>query len=187
MNRVSSLPSSDKLLWAAVGAAAIGIFLLVFFSFAQWLEGTPAHTSYGTRGVQSSYDSTVTVTVSDNRYIPGTRRLHWISIDNPRYTLPMGAAAALLAYAGWTAYAAVSRRNTNPVRLKRAAKLSLIAVAIGVAGGVTFEIALAIQDPMNWWLDIGFYGLVSAGTITAILLWLAARTQQSTPPPTPSA
>jgi hypothetical protein len=180
---VSSLPTSDKFLWAAVGSAPIGVFLLVFFSLAQWLDGTPAHTSYGTRGMQSSYDSTVTVTVFDNRYIPGTRRLYWISIDNPLYTLPMGGAAALLGYAGWAAYAAVRRSEANPARLKRAAKVALIAVGVGVVGGITFEIILAIKDPMNWWLDVGFYGLVSAGTTTAVLLWLAARSQQAAPPP----
>jgi hypothetical protein len=59
----------------------------------------------------------------------------------------------------------------------------LTAVGVGVVGGITFEIILAIKDPMNWWLDVGFYGLVSAGTTTAVLLWLAARSQQAAPPP----
>jgi hypothetical protein len=61
----------------------------------------------------------------------------------------------------------------------------LTAVGVGVVGGITFEIILAIKDPMNWWLDVGFYGLVSAGTTTAVLLWLAARSQQAAPPPPP--
>jgi hypothetical protein len=175
---------SEKLLWAAAGSAVIGIVLLVFFSFGQWIDGTPGYTSYTTRGVQSAYDSTATVTVSDSRYNPGSLYYYWVSIDTPLYTLPIGGAAALLAFAGWTAFVG-ARRPASPAKLKRGAKIALSAVAIGLIGGIIFEAALWWLDPIEWWLDAGFYGLVSAGTTTAILLWLAARTPAPDAPSDP--
>jgi hypothetical protein len=172
----------QKLLWAAAGSAVIGIVLLVFFAFGQWIDGTPGYTSYSTRGVQSSFDSTQTITVSDNQYNPGSFYYYWVSIDTPIYTLPIGGAAALLGIAGWMAASAARRPDPDPARLKRATKIALTAVGMGLAGGAIFEAALWWLDPIDWWLDAGFYGLVSAGTTAAALLWRAARAQSALAP-----
>jgi hypothetical protein len=127
------------------------------------------------RGVQSAYDSTVTVTEQTSTYVPGSVYWYWISIDTPAYTLPIGGAAVLLALAGGVAGIAARRDTVDPARLRLAMKLALAAIAIGVGGGIAFEAILRIISPRDWWLDVGFYGLVSAGLTTAVLLWIAAR------------
>jgi hypothetical protein len=96
---------------------------------------------------------------------PSHSKTSWISIGTPAYTIPIGGAAVFLA----------RRETPDPARLRLAMKLSLAVVALGLAGGVAFEVVLAILDPIDWWLDAGFYGLVIAGATTAILLWVAAR------------
>jgi hypothetical protein len=89
-----------------------------------------------------------------SEFRPGTFYYYWVSIDTPAYTLPIGAAAVLLALAG---------------------------VAPEVAGRVAFEVILYVLDPIDWGLDAGLYGLVSAGATTAALLWLAARAEATGP------
>jgi hypothetical protein len=102
---------------------------------------------------------------------PSHSKPSWISIGTPAYTIPIGGAAVLLALAGGIAVVAARRETPDPARLRLAMKLSLAVVALGLA----FEVVLAILDPIDWWLDAGFYGLVIAGATTAILLWVAAR------------
>ena len=106
---------------------------------------------------------------------PSHSKTSWISIGTPAYTIPIGGAAVLLALAGGITVVAARRETPDPARLRLAMKLSLAVVALGLAGGVAFEVVLAILDPNDWWLDAGFYGLVIAGATTAILLWVAAR------------
>lgn len=103
-----------------------------------------------------------------------------MSIDTPAYTLPI-AAAAVLALAGWISINAARSDAPSPAQLKRGMKFILATVALGVAGGVAFKVILYVLDPIDWWLDAGFYGLVSAGATTAALLWLAARAEATGP------
>jgi hypothetical protein len=115
-----------------------------------------------------------------SEFRPGTFYYHWVSIDTPAYTLPI-AAAAVLALAGWISINAARSDAPSPAQLKRGMKFILATVALGVAGGVAFKVILYVLDPIDWWLDAGFYGLVSAGATTAALLWLAARAEATGP------
>ncbi len=165
----------DKLSWGAAGAAAIGIVLLVFFAFSQWIEFTPGTSGFSTRGVQDPNDSTRTITRSTPTFRPGAVYYNWASIDTFPYTLPIGGAAILLALAAWTAATSAVRGVYDRARLKRASLLAFAAVGIGFGGAAWFTFSMWWEDYGASWLDAGFYGLTFGGGTAAVLLWILAR------------
>ena len=167
-----------KLSWGAAGAAAIGIVLLVFFAFSQWIEFTPGTSGFSTRGVQDPNDSTRTITRSTPTFTPGAVYYNWASIDTFPYTLPIGGAAILLALAGWTAATSATRGAYDRASLKRASILAFTAVGIGLGGAVWFLLSMWWEDYGGFWLDAGFYGLTFGGGTAAVLLWILARAAQ---------
>ena len=142
-----------KLSWGAA-AAAIGVVLLVFLAFSQWIEFTPGTSGY--------YD--------------------WASIDTFPYTPPIGGAAILLALAGWTTATSAGRSTYDRARLKRTSIFALGAVGIGFGGALWFVFSMWWEVYGEWWFDAGFYGLTFGGGTAAVLLWILARAAQPESP-----
>jgi hypothetical protein len=132
----------DMLAWGAAAAAAIGVVLLVFFAFSQWIEFTPGTSGFSVSGVQDPNDSTNTITRSTPTFRPGTVYYYWADIDTFPYTIPIGGAAILLVLAGWTAAASAHRGTYDAARLKRASLFAFGAVGIGAVGAVWFEVSM---------------------------------------------
>ncbi len=86
----------EKLSWGAAAASAIGVILLVFFAFSQWVQFTPGNTGFSVRGVQDPNNPNNTITRSTPTYEPGAVYYYWASIDTFPYTVPIGGAAVLL-------------------------------------------------------------------------------------------
>ena len=169
----------DKLSWGAAAAAGIGVVLLVFFSFSQWIEFTPGTSGFSTRGVQDPNNPTRTITRSTPTYTPGAVYYSWASIDTFPYTLPIGGAAILLALAGWTAATSAKRGAYDQARLKRASNFAFGAVGIGIGGALWFVFSMWWEDYGEWWFDAGFYGLMFGGGTAAVLLRILARAARS--------
>ena len=182
MNTSAVWAHRGKLSWGAVGAAAIGIVLLVFFAFSQGIEFTPGTTGFSTRGVQDPTDSTRTITRSTPTFRPGAVYYNWASIRTLPYALPIGGAAVLLALAGWTAATSAVRGVYDRARLKRASLLAFVAVGIGFGGAAWFVFSMWWEDYGEWWFDAGFYGLTFGGGTAAVLLWILARAAQAESP-----
>ena len=173
----------DKLSWGAAAAAAIGVVLLVFFAFSQWIEFTPGTSGFSARGVQDPNNPTMTITRSTPTFTPGAVYYNWASIDTFPFTLPIGGAAVLLALAGWTAAASAIGSAYDRARLRRASIFAFGAVGIGFAGAIWFVFSMWWEDYGEWWFDVGFYGLTFGGGTAAILLWVLARAARPEPLP----
>ena len=182
MDTAAAWEHRDKVAWGAAGSVAIAIFLLVFFTFSQWIEFTPGRNVVSTRGVADPNTPGGTRTVATSDYKPGAVYYDWASISTFPYAVPISGAIALLALAGWTAATSANRRTYDQARLKRASNFAFAAVGIGIVGGAYFLLSMWWADYGEYWLDAGFYGLIFGGGTAAVLLRMLA----SAPRPEPS-
>ncbi len=167
--------------WGASAAAAVGVVLLVFFAFSQWIEFTPGTSGFSTRGVQDPNNPNNTITRSTPTFKSGAIYYNWASIDTFPYTVPIGGAAILLALAGWTAATSANRGSYDRARLKRASNLAFGAVGIGLIGAALFTFSMWWEDYGEYWLDAGFYGLTFGGGTAAVLLRTVAHAREPSP------
>ena len=93
------------------------------------------------------------------------------------YFVVVAAFAGLLFYAAYVSYQHL-RFGDTPVVLKRlqlAIYAAVLASLASFVAGILFVVVIAIKDPDDWWLDVGFYGGVIGGALAAIFLRLALR------------
>ena len=85
--------------------------------------------------------------------------------------------AGLLFYAAYVSYQHL-RSVDQPGVLQKpqlAFNAAVLATLASIVAGILFVVVIAIKDPEDWWLDLGFYGGVIGGALTAIFLRLALR------------
>ena len=93
------------------------------------------------------------------------------------YFVVIAAFAGLLFYAAFVSYQHM-RSGDAPVGLQRLQLAFFAAVLASLASfiaGILFLVVIAIKDPGDWWLDLGFYGGVIGGALAAIFLRLALK------------
>ena len=107
-------------------------------------------------------------------YVPGTiYRTYSISIFSG-YFIIIGTLASGLVYATFISYMFLRVGDTapNPNNLRLAFYGATAVAAASLIAGILFLIVLSIKDPVDWWLDTGFYAGLIGGGSTALLLRL---------------
>ncbi len=110
-------------------------------------------------------------------YVPSTiYRTYSINIFSG-YFIIIGTLASGLAYATFISYIFLRVGDTapNPNNLRLAFYGATAVAAASLIAGILFLIVLSIKDPVDWWLDTGFYAGLIGGGSTALLLRLGLK------------
>jgi MFS family permease len=98
-------------------------------------------------------------------------------LKHPAYFVIIAALSGLLLFTAWaTLRSLMAVYDPGPRRRLKTASWTAIGAALGsLAGGLIFIVAMGRVEPIQWWLDWGFYGGLIGGALAAALLWLDRR------------
>lgn len=111
---------------------------------------------------------------------------HYVwSLENLLTAIVFLQVAVLLLGAAWAAFQGlrVTDDGTTPLSdalRRRGFLFARIACLEIFAGGMIFLIVMAVDEPSDWWLDVGFYGSLVFSLAAVIFLWREQRARAET-------
>ena len=93
------------------------------------------------------------------------------------YFIVIAVFAGLLLYAAYVCYQCLKPDETGLLqsRLQRGFYAAGLAALACLVAGILFALVIAFEEVEDWWLDLGFYGGLIGGALTATFFRLALR------------
>ncbi|MFX0084679.1 MAG: hypothetical protein ACFFAU_03315 [Candidatus Hodarchaeota archaeon] len=87
--------------------------------------------------------------------------------------------AGCLFYCAYLSYIGLSSsvKRLDEQQLQFGLITALIALVIVLFGGIIFIIVMLMDEPTNWWFDIGFFGSIIGSGLTLIFFYLTRSNQ----------